>query len=204
MEKVCIIGGSGHAKVVADSIECMIRSGCDVEIMGFLDDNPAKSRLLNYPRLGDLSRIEELSASGVSFVIGIGDNGIRKRVDESYRVRWFSAVHPLSSVSTHASIGEGTVIMPGSVINAGATVGRHGIINSGAIVEHDCSLADYVHVSPNATLCGNVSVGEGTHIGAGATVIQNIKIGAYSVIGAGAVVVKNICDHKTVMGVPAK
>jgi len=204
MEKVCIIGGSGHARVVADIIACMINNGYDAQIIGFLDDNPEKTELLGYPRLGDLSCIEALSASGACFVIGIGDNGIRKKISEGHNVRWFTAIHPTSQISSHASIGEGTVVMPGSIINAGAHVGRHVIVNSGAVIEHDCLLADFVHVSPNATLCGNVSVGEFTHIGAGATVIQNIKIGAFSVIGAGAVVVRDVCDNKTVKGVPAK
>lgn len=204
MEKVCIIGGSGHAKVVANIIECMIQVGYNGEIIGFLDDDSSKSMLLDYPRLGDLNRIDELSALEVSFVIGIGANDIRKKVSESYKVRWFTAIHPLSIVSDHTRIGAGTVVMPGSVVNAGAAIGSHVIINSCAVVEHDCTLANYVHISPNATLCGNVKVGEGTHIGAGATVIQNIKIGAFSVIGAGAVVVRDVCDHVTVKGVPAK
>lgn len=204
MKRVCIIGGSGHAKVVADILECMIREGGSIEIVGFVDDDLAKTNLLGYPSLGCLNQIVPLSSDGICFCMGIGDNGIRKKIDGKYQVEWFTAIHPSSIISSHAHIGEGSVIMPNTVVNAGTVIARHTIANSGAIIEHDCKIGNFVHIAPNATLCGNVQVGEGTHIGAGATVIQNIKIGSNSVIGAGAVVVRNICDSVTVKGVPAK
>ena len=204
MKKICIIGGSGHAMVVADIIECMIRNGEQAEIIGFLDDNPSKARMLSYRRLGPLNMIDQLSKEGVSFCIAIGDNHIRKSITEKYKTRWFIPIHPKAIISPHVQIMEGSVIMPGSIINAGTVIGRHVIINSAAVVEHDCTISDFVHVSPNATLCGNVWIGEATHIGAGATVIHNIKIGAHSTIGAGAAVVRDVIDGVIVKGIPAK
>ncbi len=204
MKKICIIGGSGHAMVVADIIECMIRTGEQVELIGFLDDNPLKSRMLSYNRLGSLNQIEELTKSEVNFCIAIGDNRTRKSITEKYKTQWFTPIHPKAIVSPHVQIMEGSVIMPGCIINAGTVIGRHVIINSAAVIEHDCKVSDFVHVSPNATLCGNVRVDESTHIGAGATIIHNIKIGAHSIIGAGAVVVRDVIDGVIVKGIPAK
>ncbi|MCX7772828.1 MAG: acetyltransferase [Clostridia bacterium] len=201
---MCIIGGSGHAKVVADIIEAMIDNGYNAEIIGFLDDDSMKTKLLNYPRLGDTSFASELAKEGISFIIGIGNNAVRKRIAESLHAHWIKAIHPKAIVSPYASIGDGSVIMPGCVINAEAAVGCHVVGNTSSSIDHDCRISDYVHIAPHATLCGNVWVGECTHVGAGATIIQNIKVGESSVIGAGSVVVRDIPSQVTVKGVPAR
>ena len=199
MKKVVIIGASGHAKVIADIV---IKSGD--EVIGFLDDNTKlPDSIIGYPYLGTIDKYHEY-AEECCFIIGIGDNSIRKKIAEKINVNWYTAVHPSAQLAIDTKIGEGTAVMASAVINTSAQIGKHCIINTGAVIEHDNRICDYVHISPNTALCGTVSVGEMTHIGAGTTVKNNISICDNVVVGAGSVVVKDITEHGTFFGVPAK
>lgn len=197
-ERVIIIGAGGHGKVIADII-----TACGDEIVGFLDDNPDKHTCGDFRVIGRIS--DSRNYPDCSFVIAIGNNAVRKQLDERLTgVAWYTAVHPSAVVSPSAEIGDGTVVMPRAVINAEAIIGRHCIINTGSVIEHENRIADYVHISPCAALAGNVSVGAGTHVGIGACIRNNVSICADCVIGAGAVVVKKITESGTYIGVPAK
>lgn len=200
-KQVVIIGAGGHAKVIAE----IITLNKD-KIIGFLDDNrelQGKDIYANNRVIGTLNEIEKYK--DYYFIIGIGNNQIRKKIAlENKHLKWYTTAHPSAIFSFDIEVGAGTIIMPGTVINRGTTIGKHCIINTGAIIEHDSQIEDYVHVSPNATLCGTVKIGQGTHIGAGAIVKNNIHITSNCTIGAGAVVVKDIKGEGTYIGVPAK
>lgn len=198
MAKVVIIGASGHAKVIADVI---LKYGD--ELFGFLDDNTElPDTIIGYPYLGTTSDYKKYMDE-CSFIIGIGNNHIRKKIAESMDVNWYTAVHPSAQISMDTSIGEGTVVMANATINTSAHVGKHCIINTAAVIEHDNVIGDYVHISPNATLCGTVDIGDLTHIGAGATVKNNISVCGNVVVGAGGIVVSNITGEGVYIGVPA-
>lgn len=189
---VYLYGASGHAKVVKDIVEA-----AGSHICGVVDDNRSLNEFETLPVAH--------SATGKNpFIISIGDNGIRKRIAESLKSEYSTAVHPEAIISGSARIGVGTVVMAGAIINPDVVVGQHCIVNTGVSVDHECALEDYVHLSPHATLCGNVRVGEGAWIGAGAVVIQGIKIGKWSIVGAGAVVTRDVPDYTEVVGVPAR
>lgn len=197
-EQVIVIGGGGHAKVVIDCIQ----SAGDT-VVGILDDGlNIDSTVLNIPVLGKTENY--IKYTDKKFIIAIGNNAVRRRIAESMKVNWYTAVHPRAVVSQYAQIDAGTVVMPNAVINAGSSVGKHCIINTGAIVEHDNKIDDYVHLSPAASLGGTVSIGKETHVGIGASVRNNIQICGGCVIGAGAVVVKNITESGTYVGIPTQ
>ena len=196
---VIIIGAGGHAKVIAD----IVVKNNDT-LLGFLDDNKAKDDfVLGYPILGKSDDIYSFADRSV-FIIGIGDNYIRKSISDKYNVTWHTAIHPSTNIGIDVTIKEGTVIMANAVINTSAKIGRHCIINTGAIVEHDNIISDYVHISPNVSLGGMVSIGDCTHIGIGANVRNNINITSNCVIGTGAAVVSDIIEDGVYVGVPAR
>lgn len=203
-KNVVIIGASGHGKVIADII---IKSGDNV--IGFLDDNinlKNKKVFLDKNVIGLVSDCEAIQEKNQEyfFVVGIGNNYIRKEIFEKYNLNYYTAIHPSAIISNQVKIGKGTVIMANAVINANAFIGENCIINTGSIIEHDNKIENNVHISPNATLCGTVTIGELTHIGAGATIKNNTKICSECVIGVGAVVVKDITSSGTYVGVPVK
>lgn len=194
--KYCIYGASGHAKVIIEIIE---NSGNLLN--GLYDDNPEKKVLFNYAISNDQSILQ---LTGINWIIGIGENIIRKKVAENKLLNYGTLVDKSANISKRIEIGKGTVIMPGVTINSSVIIGTHAIINTNASVDHDCTFGDYVHISPNSTLCGGIIIGEGTHIGAGAVVIPGIKIGKWAKIGAGSVIIKDVPDYATVVGNPGK
>ncbi len=191
MNRVVILGASGHAHVIADIIVA-----CGDKVEAFLDDNPSIEGVS-----GSIS--EYVYFKECQFVIGIGNAEVRRKLSE-LPLKWYTAVHPSAVVSPKVTIGEGTVVMPNAVINSGAIIGKHTIINTAAVVEHDNVIDDYVHVSVGAKIGGTVHVGESTWIGIGAIVNNNINICGGCIIGAGAVVVEDVKMKGTYIGTPAK
>ena len=202
MKNVIILGASGHAKVLA---EIVVKSNDN--LIGFLDDNEVlfnKDIYLDKRVLGNLNDITKYKDN--YFIIGIGNNKIRKDISLKYNdLNWYNAIHPNAVIASDVKVGEGTVIMPGVVINPGTIIGKHCIINTSSSVDHDNIIGNFVHISPGAHLAGTVTVGEGTWICMGVNVINNIKIGNNDIIGAGATVINDVLDdNKVYVGVPAK
>ncbi|MBK5214499.1 MAG: acetyltransferase [Flavobacteriaceae bacterium] len=191
-----LFGASGHCKSVIDIAESI-----GEKISVIYDDNPNAEAVCH---ISVEKYVDGFSGNREPWVISIGDNRIRKHVQEKLKGTFGLLVHRTASISSWSSLGDGTVVMAKVVINSCTTVGEHCIVNSGAVVEHDCALEDFVHISPNASLGGGVRVGEGTHIGIGACVLPEIKIGKWVTIGAGAVIIKDVPDGAVVVGNPGK
>lgn len=197
MKKLVIIGASGHGKVVAD---IAIKNGYN-EII-FLDDDESIYECGSYPIVGKSSEAGTIDAD---IIIGIGNAGVRKRIQESIPdEKMATLIHPDAVVADDVVIGAGTVVMAGTVINPGARIGKGCIINTCSSVDHDCEVGDYVHIAVGSHLCGTAFVGNGTWIGAGAIVSNNVSICPNCMIGAGAVVIKEIKESGTYVGIPAK
>ena len=197
MNKLIIIGASGHGKVVAD-----IAQKCGYHDIAFLDDNLDIKECAGFSVVGkvvDFSNFKECD-----FIVSIGNSNIREKIQKSledYNI--VTLVHPDAVISRRVDIGKGSVVMAGAVINSDASIGKGCIINTCSSVDHDCVIGSYVHVAVGSHLCGTVRVGDHTWIGAGATVSNNIDICDDCMIGAGAVVVKDINEKGTYLGVPA-
>jgi acetyltransferase EpsM len=200
MKKLNIYGANGHAKVIAESFLTKFEESN----IYFFDDDPEKVKCLGRKINHDT---ENLCDHRDPFIIGVGDNIVRKKIDdkifETCEISEYIS-HPTSWISNSAEIGKGTVLMAKSVVNAGTKIGKHCIINTGAIVDHDCEISNYVHIAPNASLAGGIKIGEGAQIGIGASIIQNIKIGRWCIIGAGAVIVRDVPDYSVIVGNPGK
>ena len=192
MNRLIIIGASGHGKVVAD----IARLSGYTDII-FLDDDDSITSCAEYPVVGR----SDMPIEGDAFV-AIGNTEIREQLSKNRNL--ITLVHPNAVVADGVEIGEGTVVMPGVVINPGVSIGRGCIINTSSSIDHDCAIGDYSHISVGAHLCGTVSVGVMTWIGAGSTVSNNINICDRCMIGAGAVVIKDIIVPGTYVGVPAR
>ena len=198
MNRLVIIGGGGHGRVVADIGKCL-----GYGEIAFLDDAPEGN--FPFPRLGNCGEIGKY-VPGSDFVVAIGNAAVRRKLQLRVRElggKVVTLIHPRAVVASSAVIGCGTVVMAGGIVNPGARIGEGVIINTAGTVDHDCEIGDFVHVSVGAHLCGTVRVGPDTWIGAGATVINNIAICGSCMIGAGAVVVKDIVRAGTYIGVPA-
>lgn len=200
MNRLTIIGASGHGKVVADIARLKGYS----EIV-FLDDAPGLSEVSGYPVLGRVSAYPDRMQD--DFIVAIGDAATRRRIQEELAgagAKLVTLMHPSAVVAKDVEMGAGSVVMAGAVVNPSVKIGRGCIVNTCASIDHDCNIDDFVHISVGAHLAGAVSVGGGTWIGIGAVVNNNISICSDCMIGAGAVVVDDTDMPGVYVGVPAK
>lgn len=197
---VIILGAGGHAKVIADIVE-----KSNDNLIGFLDDKDVLQGKIIYNNKKVIGKINEvINYDNCLFIIGIGNNKIRKEIAKKYNLNWYTAIHPNAIIANDVKIGEGTVIMAGVVINPGTIIGMHCIINTSSSLDHDNIIENYVHISPGATLAGSVTIKEMTWICTGAVIINNITIENNNIIGAGAVVINDIkSQNSTYIGIPA-
>lgn len=203
MDKVAIIGYSGHAFVVLDACEKI-----GVSVQFYCTPSEVKhSNPYQLTFLGDEEN-EFFEWNRVDkFVLGIGDNSVRSRLAErilNAGKEIITIIHPSAVINDFAHIGMGSFLSSNCVVNTLATVGRNCIINTGAIIEHECVLGESVHIAPGAVLAGNVKVGDGTFIGANSVIKQGVTIGRNVTLGAGSVVLRDIKDNETWVGNPAR
>lgn len=204
--RVILVGGGGHALVVADAAE-----HAGLTLVGVFDDNPRcrAVTLLGLPHLGTLADLAAHPAHPAplhqaALHLALGDNDLRARVAASITTPLATILHPAAIVSPAAVISPGVFIAPGAIVNAQARIAPAAIINSGAIIEHDDAIGPFAHIAPGAVLGGEVTVGERTLIGLGARVLPGLTIGAGCVVGAGAVVTRNLPANTKARGIPAR
>jgi sugar O-acyltransferase (sialic acid O-acetyltransferase NeuD family) len=195
-----LIGGGGHAAVVAD-----VARAAGFTIAGVLTPKDATPSV-DLPRLGDDDWVDA-APSDIGFHLAFGHLAGRRSV--------FARLHaagrrlPIitattATVGSRVSVGDGSILMNGTIVNAGSTIGRNCIVNTRAVVEHDCRIGDHTHIAPGAIIAGGVSIGEAVMVGAGAVLLPGVSVAAHVVIGAGAVVVRSIEEQGTWFGNPAR
>ena len=209
MSSLLIVGGGGHAKVVA---ETALASGI-ATTLAFLDDRCASwcppPSLLGWPVIGPLvlSLKPETTTQYDAAVVAIGNaatrlHWIQQLQDVGYHLPVL--IHPTAWVSPSAQLGPASVVLAQVTVQAQASIGTGAILNTGCSVDHDAQIADGVHICPGTRLAGHVTVGARSWIGIGTSVIQQVSIGSDVTVGAGAAVVRDIPDGVTAVGVPAR
>jgi sugar O-acyltransferase (sialic acid O-acetyltransferase NeuD family) len=207
MAKLVMVGGGGHAKVLAS----VIRKTGNFDILGYTDPEN-RGVILGVPHLGDDGTLVSILEAhpGCGAVISVGNVQVserRERIRNHLNAIGFDLpviVSPRAVVNEEVVLGKGTVVLDGAVVNSGTRIGDCCIINTNATVEHDCEIGDYVHVAPGVVLSGGVKVGRHTIIGAGASVVQYLEIAEKCVIGAGTVVYTSIREPGTYVGSPLR
>ena len=203
MERLAILGASGHGKVVADAAELMGWR----EIVFYDDAWPSKTENGHWSVQGHTEQLIRQINQFEAVVVAIGNNRIRdQKTKFMIEKQWplTTIIHPSAKLSRYAKVNKGSVIFANAVINADTIIGYAAILNTNCGVDHDCRLANAVHICPGANIAGGVEIGDRSWLGIGCCVRQSITIGADVLVGAGAVVVSHIASQQTVMGNPAK
>lgn len=190
-----LIGGGGHASVLAD-----ILLGQGREILAVISPDDLSSRAV-FAGLTHLTQDEEVkrfSPESVHLVNGIGmlpRSMLRQRVNQQFLELGYQFETVIASdahVSRFATIHSGAQILSGARVQTGAVIGEHTIVNSGALVEHDCQIGAYNHIAPHATLCGGISSEELVFIGAGAVICPGLSLGRKCIVGAGVTIRRDV------------
>lgn len=200
---IVLIGGGGHASVLAD---ILLQQG--KEIIAVVSPEIVRQRKV-FDGIRHFMKDEDVSSynpEDVMLVNGIGqmpNSVLRSKIERKYKRLGFhfeSVIADSAEVSPYSFIEPGVQILNSAVIQTGSIIREGTIINTGSIVEHDCDIGIFNHLAPGTILSGQVKTADYVHIGTGASIIQNIKIGKSSIIGAGAIVLKDVPDNTIVFG----
>ncbi|WP_086482163.1 acetyltransferase [Oceanospirillum sanctuarii] len=187
---VVLIGGGGHASVLAD---ILLRQKREILAVISPDDLSERAVFSGLKQLLADQDIGRFSPDEIELVNGIGmmpHSGLREKLNRYYLELGYSfatVVADSAEVSPFAILKDGVQVLPQSLIQAGVVVGAHSIINSKALIEHDCIIGEYNHIAPGSVLCGQVKTGHGVYVGAGAVVFQNLKIAELAIVAGGAI-----------------
>lgn len=208
MNRVGIFGTSGMAREAGDIAWALGLEPFYVAL------NEAERAAWDYP--GDIILENDVeSFSSLEFVIGIGDNSIRRKVAERFtgQVRFANLIHPSATFGReqreHLERRQGVIVAAGVRLTSGIEIGDYVLLNQNVTVAHDCIVGSYVHIAPGANVSGNVLLGEGCWVGAGAVINQGtngrkLTVSKGTLIGSGAVVVRDCEPNAVYAGVPAK
>jgi len=207
--KLGIFAASGFSREIAD---ICLEIGCH-EIV-FIEVKPIAETYFGFPFVTE-KMTSMLRKDGFHFVIGTGDNKVRKKIYEKFKELSFpNIIHP--SVTMGYKQLEQVLVTKGNIITAGVRItnnikmGNFGIFNLNCTIGHDCIIEDFINIAPGANISGNVCLKKSAYIGTNAVVLQGksinskITIGEFATVGAGAVVTKDVQNHTTVIGTPAK
>lgn len=191
MKDIVLIGAGGHAASCIDVIESEGR----FRIAGLVGmKSELYQRICGYEVFATDDALSELAKEYRCALITVGhikSCESRLRLYQQAREAGFEMpviASPYARISSHASIGPGSIIMYGAMVNANSRIGSNCIINSRALIEHDVVVGDHCHISTGVILNGNVCVGETSFIGSGAVIKHAISIGAACLVGMTSVI----------------
>lgn len=207
-DKIIIVGGGGHAKIIVDIISKLNK----YEIEGIVEKNQNFDNSLNeYPFYYGDEYLQYFYKKGIkNAVLGVGgfkDNKVRKKLFNHMSSIGFkieNIIDPTAIISKSIKIGTGNTIFPGVVINTGVNIADNVIIATGTTIDHDTRIDNHVLVSAGVTIGGYCHIEEGSLIALGANIVSGVRIGNNSLIAAGSTVVNNIKENSKVYGIPAK
>ncbi|MBL7951219.1 MAG: acetyltransferase [Flavobacteriales bacterium] len=207
--KSLIIGAraDGHAKVVLE----VLRAVGEHEVVGFIDDDPAKKSLSinGVPVVGAMKDIPELLRShGIEAgIVAIGDNAKRRALGTELKrlgVDLINAIHPTVVRDPDVSIGEGCYIGQGVILVTGTVIGDSVNIHTGATIDHDNVIEDGANLGPGVHTAGRVRIEQDAFLGTGTLVIPDASVGRGAVCGAGTVVLDRVEPFTKVVGAPPR
>jgi len=202
-----LIGAGGHAAACIDVIESI----GEFNIVGLVGlPSEIGSKKLGYEVIGSDADLVTLGERYSNCLITLGQiNSPESRINLFNRAKkagfaFPSIISKRAYLSSHASIGEGTILMHDSLVNAGAVIGRNCIINTKALIEHDSKIGDNCHVATGAIVNGSTEIADSVFIGSSSTIKNGLKIGSGVVIGMGSTVLSDLDSNSTYLGIERK
>lgn len=207
-KKIAILGNSGHAFVVLETSTTI-----SMNIAGYFDKQPVANNPFHLNYLGfEGDNLVDLIP--YQFIIGIGDNTIRKRafnlILERLNVKPlidnfnnttnsdisetdFSVKNELNTIFINI-IDASTNLSPNLKLGSGNYIGKNVCVNSMATIGHNCIL------NTGSIIEHECHIENHSHIAPGSVILGNVRIGSTTLIGANSTVLPGLVigDNVTV------
>ena len=202
-----VIAGTGSPDVVQLIADINVDPAKQIELLGFLDDNPANSdkKHSGYGVIGGFDWI-----SGRSDVVVFNSiartttirHAAQRRL-ESFGARFISLIHP--SVSTQfASVGVGSLIAKNVYLEAKTTIGNHCIILANTTIAHDSTIDDCCFLGHGCHVQGGVRIKERCFLGAGTTVFPDCTVNRQTTLGLNSVLIRDTTEGEIISAAPSR
>lgn len=201
MKRLLIIGTGGLAR------ELTSWCGEHFQIVGYSSTNATEHNEFNMPGVLFSSDITPDLVGTDLAVIAIGSPSAKAKIHKQLSrlgFRFPTFIHPSSTISGRAKIGDGVIISPNCVVSPNVTLNDLVYVNFSCGIGHDAVIGCYTQINPGTQLGGFSKIGDKVLIGSGSTILQGITVGNGATVGSGSVVLSRVADNATVLGNPAK
>lgn len=207
MPNLILIGASGIALEIIDTIEAINAVRPTWNLIGILDDDPARQGEIFYRGaeiIGTGQDAHRYVGTDTFFLISfcsvrnfmLRPAYVERLMQSSPAIRFATIVHPLAWVSPSAVIGAGVFLAPHIIVDAHAHIGDHSIGLFGSVISRRVTIGDFGFVSAGVNLMGSVQVGRCCFMGVRSSIIRDI--GNHVLVNAGAFVSRPVPDHAIV------
>lgn len=210
MPKIIIIGNSGAARecywILRDVMESAPGLAGYYTFSGFLDWKGYVGDLkeLHHFHLGTADAYEP--GPDDLFILGVGKPELRKEIFMTFKARgayFMNLIHPWSSISPTAVMGEGNIFQRGSTVYCNSRIGNGNYFNGAVNLSHDASVGDFNFLAPYAIVLGGASVGSCNHLGPHSVLLEHTRMGNDNLLAPGSVIYKGCRNNCRMAGNPA-
>ena len=156
--KLIIIGGGEHGKVIADAAFKQNR----YKVVGFVDDSWPLNVILDdgLPVLGRTKDAEEMAKLADFFIVAIKHNKEREFLFKKFSkyLKAATVIHPSAVISMNTTIGDGSVVLANSVLSVNVKLGFNVIVNSMVFIDHDSVIGNHAHLAPGTIIGNNMEI----------------------------------------------
>jgi sugar O-acyltransferase (sialic acid O-acetyltransferase NeuD family) len=186
------------------------RTRPDFDVLGFLDNDPAKkgTDFHGFPVFGGFEELGRFAGDDDVHFVNLITGSTKTRFETSRTMaqrgcRFANFLHPSIDL-TMTTLGVGNYLQENVIIQAEVAIGNNSSIHIGTLVGHETAIGHSVFIAHGCSISGSVTIGDGVFMGTHATVLPRLRIGKWATVGAGAVVTRDVPDYATVVGSPAK
>ena len=207
MKKLVLIGASGIAMEIIDSVFAINDIRATWKILGILDDDRTKIGSQFYREIKVLSssaEIDRFIADDTFFLVAfcsvsnfLDRPAYIAHLEKLHRsIKFATIIDPCALVSPSSEVKAGTYLAPGVIVDTYASIGSHCIILFNSVVSRFVEIGDYSFLSASVNIVGRKRVGSACYIGVKSTLNGNLS--DYVMVSAGTLVRQDITEHSVV------
>jgi sugar O-acyltransferase (sialic acid O-acetyltransferase NeuD family) len=208
--ELLLLGAGGFGREAAEAVRAINAERPTWELLGFLDDDPAKQGKLfsGVPVIDEMAAVHGHPNACVVLCPGRPDNYVARSLladrlgleDDRYA----TLVHPSATMGTTCELGRGSVLLAHVDLTADVVVGRHVVVMPQVVLTHDVTIDDFATVASGVRLGGGCHIGRGAYLGSGVSVREGVTVGEWAMVGMGSIVTHDVPAERLWFGAPAR